>query len=112
VKDPLIQFVNVFKNFADQIQQRLAVTDTCARYSLDKILVVLHHADMEDARKFSKRLSKELKFKDLLNKENGSRLIIRISAGYAQAEEDSMIKDVLAQAESKDNLYYEFELTD
>jgi phospholipid/cholesterol/gamma-HCH transport system ATP-binding protein len=102
----------VLKNFADQIQQRLDVTDTCSRYSLDKILVVLHHADMEEARKFSKRLSRELKLEDLLNTETNNRLIIRISAGYAQAEEDSMIKDVLAHAESKDNLYYEFELTD
>jgi PleD family two-component response regulator len=53
VKHPLIQFINVLKNFADQIQQRLDVTNTCSRYSLDKILVVLHHADMEEAQKFS-----------------------------------------------------------
>ncbi len=102
----------VLKNFAAQIQQRLDVTDTCSRYSLDKILVVLHNADMEEARKFSSRLSDELRLKDLLNEEAGNRLKIRISAGYAQAGADSMIKDVLAQAESKESLYYEFELTD
>jgi len=101
----------VLKNFAAQIQNRLRITDTCSRYSLDKILVVLHSAEMEDARRFSTRLSQELRLKDLLNKEVGNGHIIRISAGYAQAEEDSLLKEVLAKAESKDNLYYEFELT-
>jgi phospholipid/cholesterol/gamma-HCH transport system ATP-binding protein len=101
----------VLKNFAAQIQQRLRITDTCSRYSLDKILVVLQNADMEDARKFSTRLSRELRLKDLLTKEAGNKLIVRISAGYTQAEEDSLLKEILAKAESKDSLYYEFELT-
>ncbi len=100
----------VLKNFAAKIQQRLRITDTSSRYSLDKILVVLHNADMEDARKFASRLSRELRLKDLLKKEIGNGHIIRISAGYAQAEEDSLLKEVLAKAESKDSLYYEFEL--
>ena len=101
----------VLRNFAAKIQQRLDVTDTCSRYSLDKILVVLHNADMEEARKFSTRLSKELKLKDLLNEAADNKLMIRISAGYAQAEKDSMLKEVLANAESKNSLYYEFKLT-
>lgn len=101
----------VLKNFAAQIQQRLRITDTSSRYSLDKILVVLHNTDMEDARKFAARLAKELRLKDLLSKEPGNGYSIRISAGYTQAEEDSLLKEVLAKAESKDSLYYEFELT-
>jgi phospholipid/cholesterol/gamma-HCH transport system ATP-binding protein len=100
----------VLKNFATQIQQRLDVTDACSRYSLDKILVVLHNADMEEARKFSTRLSRGLRLEDLLDKEISSNIRIRISAGYAQAEEDSLLKEVLAKAESKDSMYSEFEL--
>jgi phospholipid/cholesterol/gamma-HCH transport system ATP-binding protein len=101
----------VLKNFAAQIKQRLDVTDTCSRYSLDKILVVLHTAAMEEARKFSTRLSRELRLEDLLNKEISNNIRIRISAGYAQAEEDSLLKEVLTKAESKDSMYSEFELT-
>jgi phospholipid/cholesterol/gamma-HCH transport system ATP-binding protein len=101
----------VLKNFAAQIKQRLDVTDTCSRYSLDKILVVLHNADMEEARKFSTRLSRELRLENLLDKEIGNAIRLRISAGYAQAEEDSLLKEVLAKAESKDSMYSEFELT-
>jgi phospholipid/cholesterol/gamma-HCH transport system ATP-binding protein len=100
----------MLKNFAAQIKQRLDITDSCSRYSLDRILVVLHNADIKDARRFAVRLERELRFEDLLATDNRNGLPIRISAGYAQAEEDSLIKEVLAKAESKDSLYYEFEL--
>jgi len=100
----------ILKNFAAQIKQRLDITDSSSRYSLDKILVVLHNADMVEARRFSARLVRELRIEDLLNTEPVAGLDIRISAGYAQAEEDSLIKDVLAEAESKDSLYFEIEL--
>jgi phospholipid/cholesterol/gamma-HCH transport system ATP-binding protein len=98
------------KNFAAQIKQRLDITDSCSRYSLDKILVVLHNAAIDEARNFGTRLAKELRADDLLKRDDDKAPTIRISAGYAQAEEDSLIKDVLAEAESKDNLYCEFEL--
>ena len=78
--------------------------------SLGRILVVLHNADIEDARRFATRLERELRFEDLLATDNRDGFGIRISAGYAQAEEDSLIKEVLAKAESKDSRYYEFEL--
>ena len=54
----------MLKNFAAQIKQRLDITIP-ARYSQDRILVVLHSADMEEARKFATRLARELKTKDL-----------------------------------------------
>ena len=100
----------VLKNFAAQIKQRLDITDSCSRYSLDKILVVLQNADIDDARRFATRLERELKFEDLVSGDNRNDIRIRISAGYAQAAEDSLIKEVLVQAESKDSRYYEFEL--
>jgi len=100
----------VLKNFAAQIKQRLDITDSCSRYSLDRILVVLHNADIDDARRFATRLERELKFEDLVSGDNRNDIRIRISAGYAQAAEDSLIKEVLVQAESKDSRYYEFEL--
>jgi phospholipid/cholesterol/gamma-HCH transport system ATP-binding protein len=101
----------MLKNFAAHIKRRLDITDSCSRYSLDRILVVLHNADIEDARRFAVRLEREIRFDDLLPADNRNSLRIRISAGYAQAEEDSLIKEVLAKAESKDSLYYEFELS-
>ena len=45
-----------------------------------------------------------------LTTDNRNGLRVRISAGYTQAEEDSLIKEVLTKAESKDSYYYEFEV--
>ena len=100
----------VLKKFAEKIQGRLDITDSCARYSLDKILVVLHNAGIDDAKKFSTGLAESLKVRDLLEKAKGTGLAIHISAGYAQAEEGALLRDVLMKAESKDSLYYEFQL--
>jgi len=100
----------LLKNFGEKIQQRLDITDSCARYSLDQILVVLHNAGIDDARRFSIGLAEELTVQDLIVGADGSGLAVKISAGYAQAEEGSMLRDVLMKAESKDSLYYEFHL--
>jgi phospholipid/cholesterol/gamma-HCH transport system ATP-binding protein len=100
----------IIKNLAIQIKRRLDITDSCVRYSLDKILIVLHNADIYEAKKFVNRLDRELKVEELLNNKACSKLTVRISTGYAQAEEDSLLKEVLARAESKDSFYSEFEL--
>ena len=101
---------NLLRNFAGKIQQRLRITDSCARYSLNKFLVVLHDADIHQARMFCERLATELKAKDLLETTALQNLDILISAGFAEAEEDSPIKEVLSKAEMKDSSYYEFYL--
>ncbi|MGB5747043.1 MAG: hypothetical protein WBM69_08690 [Desulfobacterales bacterium] len=77
---------------------------------MDKILVVLQNADINEAWTFATRLAEKLRTDDLLKRDDGQELSIRISAGCAQAQEDSLIKEVLAEEESKDNLYREFEL--
>ncbi len=100
----------MLKQFAEKIQQRLDMADSCARYSLDKILVVLHNAGIDDARRFSTGLAETLKVQDLIEGAQHDGLVIQISAGYAQAEEDSLLKDVLMKAESRDSMYYEFQL--
>jgi phospholipid/cholesterol/gamma-HCH transport system ATP-binding protein len=100
----------VLKKFAERIQQRLDITDSCARYSLDRILVVLHNAGIDEAKRFSEGLAEGLRVHDLLDGLQGNGLVIRISAGYAQAAQGSLLKDVLTKAESKDSMYYEFQL--
>jgi phospholipid/cholesterol/gamma-HCH transport system ATP-binding protein len=101
---------NLLKNFARQVQQRLEITDSCARYSLNKFLVVLQDADLNQARRFCRRLATDLKIETLLETTTWQNLEILISAGFAEAEEDSPIKEILSKAEMKDSSYYEFYL--
>ncbi|MFC1577773.1 hypothetical protein ACFL36_02055 [Thermodesulfobacteriota bacterium] len=96
--------------FGNLLQIPLFQADTSSRCSLDRFLVVPQNADINDARMFASRLADKLRTDDLLKRDDGQELSIRIGAGYVQAQEDSLIKEVLAEAESKDNLYCEFEL--
>ena len=70
----------ILRNFAAQIKQRLDITDSCSRYSLDRILVVLQNADIEDARRIATSLRRELRFEDLLTGDNQNSVRIWISA--------------------------------
>ena len=100
----------VLKNFAAQVKERLEITDTCSRYSLDKIMVVLHNANMDKARKFCRRLARELRVSDIFESETEPENELWITAGFAEAREGSPLKEVLANAESRDNTYFEFRL--
>ncbi len=100
----------VLKNFAAQVKERLEITDTCSRYSLNKIMVVLHNAKMDKARKFCGRLARELRLSNMLESDTEPEMDLWITAGFAEAREGSPLKEVLANAEAKDSTYFEFSL--
>ncbi|UCG20170.1 MAG: ATP-binding cassette domain-containing protein [Deltaproteobacteria bacterium] len=100
----------VVKNLASQVKQRLEITDSCSRYGMDKIMVVLHNAKMDKARKFCIKLARELRVCDFIEGECQPGLNLWITAGFAEAREGSPLKDVLANAESKDSTYFEFRI--
>jgi len=100
----------VVKNLASQVKQRLEITDTCSRYGMDKIMVVVHNAKMDKARKFCIKLARELRVCDFIEGECQPGLNLWITAGFAEAQEGSPLKEVLANAESKDSTYFEFRI--
>jgi phospholipid/cholesterol/gamma-HCH transport system ATP-binding protein len=100
----------VVKNLASQVKQRLDITDTCSRYGMDKIMVVLHNAKMDKARKFCIKLARELRLCDFIEGECIPGLNLWMTAGFAEAQEGSPLKEVLANAESKDSTYFEFRI--
>jgi phospholipid/cholesterol/gamma-HCH transport system ATP-binding protein len=100
----------VVKNLASQVKQRLDITDTCSRYGMNKIMVVVHNAKMDKARKFCGRLARELRVCDFIEAECQPDLDLWITAGFAEAREGSPLKEVLANAESTDSTYFEFRI--
>ena len=101
----------VLKDFADEVRQRLEPNDFCCRYSLNKILVILPNTDIEEARRFSSKLAEEVKATQVLKKEVLPLLAIKIGAGFAEAEVESPMQEVIARAESHDSYYYVFSLS-
>ncbi len=94
------------KNFAAQLQHHIRITDTCSRYGMNKILLVLANTNKEQARAFCTKLAKLIKAEDLIEIMPQPNACFTVSAGVVEAQKGSNIEQVLANAEaSKENLF-------
>jgi phospholipid/cholesterol/gamma-HCH transport system ATP-binding protein len=101
----------LFKTFADVVKQNIYLTDTCFRYDMNKMLVVLPDTDTDQAGQFCLKLSKKLENSDILKKpQSGAGFCFSVNAGIAQAKEESLLESLLADVESRQNIFYECRL--
>ena len=101
----------MFKTFADVVKQNIYLTDTCFRYDMNKILVVLPDTDTDQAGLFCRKLSKKLENSDILKQpQSGPGFCFSVNAGIAQAREESLLESLLADVESRQNIFYECRL--
>ena len=98
----------MLKSFATVVKQNIRVTDTCFRYDMDKIMVVLPDTDKNQAQMFCRKLSRNLEDSSLLEEPDSAQgYCFAVNAGIAQAEEDSQLELLLLEAEAKLNIFYE-----
>jgi phospholipid/cholesterol/gamma-HCH transport system ATP-binding protein len=98
----------VFKRFADHVIQNSYVTDTCFRYAINKIMLVLPDTDETQARSFCLKISRTIRRSALsasLDAERG--VCFSMSAGVAQARPDSGLEELIAAAEKGRATFYE-----
>ncbi len=96
------------KNFSNEVQQRLRITDTCSRYGMNKIMVILPNTRAEQTENVCQKLEDEIKASDIIENSPKSGFCFSVSAGYTQAGKDSKLEELLAEAETKDDCHYEF----
>jgi phospholipid/cholesterol/gamma-HCH transport system ATP-binding protein len=98
----------MLKNFANHVKQNIYITDTCFRYDMNKILVILPDTNSDQAKLFCEKLSKNMET-DAVFEAAGSNsgLCYSVSAGIAQAEKDSHLRSLLEDAEARQNIFYE-----
>ena len=101
----------VFKSFANHVKQSIYITDTCFRYDMNKIMVVLPDTDANQAEMFCQKLSRNLDGNLLLEEpESLQGFCFSVNAGIAQAREDSRLASLLGEAEATQNIFYECKL--
>jgi PleD family two-component response regulator len=99
------------KNFASFVKQNIYITDTCFRYDMNKILVVLPDTDAGQARQFCDKLSRNLDTDAIFSSsENRKGLCFAVAAGIAQAEKDSQIGTLLADVANQQNIFWECQI--
>jgi phospholipid/cholesterol/gamma-HCH transport system ATP-binding protein len=91
------------KNLVDQVRLRLRVTDTVSRVGLDKVLVMLSGATLEEAQAFAAKLSEALLAGAILEGASTAGLCLAVSAGFAEAARTSRMEDLVKTAESGRN---------
>ncbi len=101
---------SVLKDFSVKLQRHLRTTDTCSRYGLNKIMIVLPDANMDQAKMIGEKLAYEIKATETIAPEQYTGLCCSVSAGVAEAQKGSQLKNVLAAAESRQNTFYEFNI--
>lgn len=96
------------KNFATQLQKHIRFTDTCSRFGLNKILLVLSNTDKEQARRFCDKLSRYIRGEQIIDILPDPEFCFTVTAGVVEAETGSRIEHVLSQAEATQDQVYEF----
>ncbi|MCJ7774473.1 MAG: ATP-binding cassette domain-containing protein, partial [Desulfobacterales bacterium] len=79
------------KNFIFHINRCLRDTDTCSRYDLDKILLVLPGTDLEIGKKVYTKLANRMKKEKILDNKKFPELSFSVNVAFAEAEEESLI---------------------
>jgi phospholipid/cholesterol/gamma-HCH transport system ATP-binding protein len=98
----------VFKLFADHVIQNSYITDTCFRYAINKIMVVLPDTDEEQGRCFCRKLSRTMRHSALFDSFDTVRdVCFSVSAGVVQARPDSSLEELIAAAEKGQAILYE-----
>ena len=101
----------MFKTFANSVKQNIYVTDTCFRYDLNKIMVVLPHTDTAQAGFFCRKLSRNLENSAIIKvPETEQGFCFSVNAGIAEAREDSRLESLLNEAGNNQNIFYECRL--
>ncbi len=100
----------VIENLTLRIRRRMAITDSCSRLGLNKIVLLISNADRARARAFCENLAGEIQGKDLSDLKPSPDFCFSISVGFAQATRDSNLEALLETAESGSNLFYQFKV--
>ena len=96
------------RNFANFVTHNIYLTDICFRYDMNKIMVVLPDTDVDQAGMFCDKLSRNLDTDAIFDASEQRRgLCFAVSAGTAQAREDSQIESMLADVEQRQNIFFE-----
>jgi phospholipid/cholesterol/gamma-HCH transport system ATP-binding protein len=71
-------------------------------------MVLLSNSDIARARMFCSELARELEANKVLQIDGQSRSCMSVSAGFAEAENESTLEQLISKAASAENMFYEF----
>ncbi len=99
---------NALKNLAGQINKKVRITDTCSRYKMNRILVILSDTNHEQANKVCSKIIDEIRKEPGVDIKPYPDFCYSISAGISEFRKGNNLEDVVADAESTKSVVYQF----
>jgi phospholipid/cholesterol/gamma-HCH transport system ATP-binding protein len=100
----------VIENLALKIRHKIAITDSCSRLGLNKIVLLITNANRVQARAFCEGLARDIQANDFIKPKPSPDFCFSFSVGFAQATRDSSLESLLETAESSSNPFYQFKV--
>jgi len=98
----------LIKNFAALLQQHLRTTDICSRHGMEKIMMILPNTTIEQARMLCEKIAKKIKAADVMSGLHHQDICFSVRAGFAEAENDSLLESMVAALDAAPNIVYDF----
>lgn len=92
---------------ANRVRENLRVNDICSRYSMNRILIFLPNTNREQARMVADKLAGHISglAQTGVTMRSGC---LAIRAGFVEATRDSLLEQLVAEAEEKSNTVFDF----
>jgi PleD family two-component response regulator len=91
----------------DTVRSKLRVTDTCFRFSADRIVLILAGAKRDEAERFFADLADDVKDAGIADTSNKEELCLSVSAGITAVENGASLESSVAEAGAKQNRFSE-----
>ena len=94
------------QTLAEQMRTRIRITDTCSRYGMNKIIVVLSGTGFEQAELFCTKLSRQLEGQQLISIPPYPGFSLSINSGFVEVARKQSLDEVVACAETRLKHFY------
>jgi phospholipid/cholesterol/gamma-HCH transport system ATP-binding protein len=102
--------LTIITNLANELQILTPQTDTCYRFGLNKIILLLPNTNTEQAHALCEELSEQMKGRDIFGLTPPPGFCFFISACYTEGRKDLSYEEMLLQTHSMQNMFYEFKV--
>jgi phospholipid/cholesterol/gamma-HCH transport system ATP-binding protein len=98
---------HLLTQFVDTVRKNLRVTDTCFRFSADRIVLILAGAKRDEAERFFADLADELKDAGIADSMKEKERCLSVSAGITEVESGASLESSVVEAGAKQNRFSE-----
>jgi phospholipid/cholesterol/gamma-HCH transport system ATP-binding protein len=102
--------LTIITNLINELQIVTRSIDTCYRFGLNKILLLLPNTDIDQTQALCEKLAERMIGKDVFGVTPHPSLCLFISASFTEGQKGLSYEETLLQVQSMQNMFYEFKV--